>query len=92
MSEKKKLTAAEFLAFAQSAPRRAESPIDEAKRYSFMLRNGFNIHQLCDRLSEKCGRIYRRLRLLKLSIQVQRQVHEGRISMTEALRNKTPQS
>lgn len=62
--------------------------MDSARSYLFLRKMGLTISEICERLDEKRGKVYRHLRLLKLPVEVQKQVHEGRISMTEALRGK----
>jgi ParB-like chromosome segregation protein Spo0J len=70
----------------QSAPRRTMTIVDEAKYYLAFRKLGLTIHQVCAQLEINRSKFYRRLRLLKLPVNVQKQLHEGRISMTEALR------
>lgn len=98
MDGRKLLTKDEiFLALMQPIMRRPESPIDRARRYSWLLKHGksidvgLTVREVAEKLDEKTGKVYRYLKLLRLSTEVQKQVHEGRISMTEALRNEIPQ-
>lgn len=81
-----------FRSHDENNVRKAETPIDQAKHFNRLKKQGMNLTQIAAATGEEYQTVRNRLALLQLPQETQDKIHEGKLSWTKAVKDAATES